>query len=312
MQRALIALAVLAFAFGAAYLLPPAHEAFVQYFVPEPRAVVLFGGDMMFDRSIRQYALVHGGDYLFGCIDTELRQADLAVANLEGPITASTSVSVGSTPGGTGNYTFTFPTTTAALLKAHRIELVNMGNNHIFNFDAAGVRSTMSLLDAAKVGYFGDPLHNTVAERTVGGVGLAFINYNEFLPPGIGTATTTLMQIAAEKAKGYLPVVYAHWGDEYKPAAPARVVSLAHQFVDQGAVAVIGSHPHVVENSETYRGAPIYYSLGNFIFDQYFSAAVTHGLLLRLTFSSSTVSKVEEVPIVLKQDRTVCPVSVTP
>lgn len=288
---------------------PEQHPALSTIFAPQKQATVLFGGDMMFDRSVRQYAEQHGGDYLFGCMDATLASADLVVANLEGPITASSSVSVGSTPGGIGNFTFTFPTSTAPLLLKHNVTLVNLGNNHIENFDSDGVRSTIEWLNSAGVRYFGDPLSHAVAREDVKGVKLSFINYNEFLPPGVGTASITLEQIRTEKAAGRLPVVYTHWGIEYATTAPAYIVDLAHEFVDAGAVAVIGSHPHVVEQVETYNNTPIYYSLGNFIFDQYFSQDVTHGLMVELTFTPSGVSNAREIPIELNRDRTVCPTS---
>ena len=83
---------------------------------------------------------------------------------------------------------------------------------------------------------------------------------------------------------------------------------LAHSFVDAGAEIVIGSHPHVVEESEAYKGKHIYYSLGNFIFDQYFSEDVQHGLLLQVTFGQGGVLSVREIPIELKHDRRTCPV----
>lgn len=267
---------------------------------------VLFAGDMMFDRSVRQYAEKYGGDYLFDCIQPTLDQADVVVANLEGPITNKTSMSVGSIPGGENNFTFTFPISTASLLKAHNIDVVNLGNNHITNFGISGVRSTIATLEAAGVGHFGDPLTNAVFQQDINGVQLSFINYNEFEPPGVGTASTTLAQIAQERALGRLPIVYTHWGVEYATTSPAYITRLAHKFVDAGAAAVIGSHPHVVEQSEKYRGVPIYYSLGNFIFDQYFSYDVSHGLLLVLTISNTGVVGAKEIKTVLTNDRKVC------
>ncbi|HVY72691.1 MAG TPA: CapA family protein [Candidatus Paceibacterota bacterium] len=302
-----VALTVLFMAYALFVVQESSGHEIISSIVPHKEARVLFGGDMMFDRSIRQYAQQYGGDYLFDCIDGTLAGADLVVANLEGPITASPSVSVGSTPGGEGNFTFTFPISTAALLLKHHIGLVNLGNNHIENFDSAGVVSTIHWLSDAGVQYFGDPINHTVVQKDINGVKLSFINYNEFLPPGIGTASTTLAQIRAEKDAGRMPVVYTHWGIEYATTAPAYVIALAHQFVDAGAVAVIGSHPHVVEQSETYNNAPIYYSLGNFIFDQYFSHDVTHGLVAELTFTPSGVSNTREIPIELSRDRKVCP-----
>lgn len=272
-------------------------------FLPQPEAVVLFGGDVLFDRSIRVAAEEKGGDFIFSCIAGELRKADLAVVNLEGPITDHPSKSVGSLPGGTGNYTFTFPPTTARLLYDHNIRTVNLGNNHIENFHADGVDSTMQYLDAAGVAHFGDPLRKSVSKQQIGGVKLAFINYNEFdtIP-----SATTLSQIKEARETGYLPVVYTHWGVEYKEMAPQYVVDLARRFVDAGAEIVIGSHPHVIENSELYKGRHIYYSLGNFIFDQYWNDAVRTGLILSVTFSDSGVKEVHEQRIFLERDRRTC------
>ena len=106
----------------------------------QPAVAVIFGGDMMFDRTIRQAMASHGDDYVFSCVADLLRSADLVVANLEGPITSHESVSEDSEPGDGLNYTFTFPTSTASLLARHNIRLVSLGNNHIMNFSREAVR----------------------------------------------------------------------------------------------------------------------------------------------------------------------------
>ncbi|HEY4527211.1 MAG TPA: CapA family protein [Candidatus Paceibacterota bacterium] len=284
--------------------------AFFDAVVGEQKAVVLFGGDMMFDRSVRTAAERNGEDFLFSCIDTVLAGADLTVANLEGPITDNLSRSVGSAIGSPDNFIFTFPRTTAELLKRHRIEMVSLGNNHILNFGYSGVRSTQEALQAAGVAYFGDPIADTVTIKTVGGISFALIAYNEFGPyGGKAAATTTERHITEAKIAGFMPVVFAHWGIEYEPFAAEYQRLYAHRFVDAGAVAVIGAHPHVVQNHEIYNGVPIYYSLGNFVFDQYFIEEVRHGLFLKVTFNGEGVESIEEIPIVLNKDRTVCPVT---
>lgn len=269
-------------------------------------ASVLFGGDMMFDRSVRTTMDRKGGDFIFSCIDPILQDADLVVANLEGPITASDSKSVGSVVGSPRNFVFTFPLSTAVLLAVHHIEVVNLGNNHILNFGNSGVRSTIAALDTAHVRHFGDPFKQTVLHLSRGGVAFAFINYNEF--SGASTASTTVKQIRAARAAGELPVVYTHWGIEYATTSPQYLRDIAHRFVDAGAAIVIGSHPHVVADTETYRGIPIYYSLGNFIFDQYWNDDVRHGLLLKVNFTARGAGAIEEIPIVLNRDRTTCAV----
>ncbi len=288
---------------GAAGQPPRAVEALQ---APKPTRV-LFAGDMMFDRSVRTAMRMHGGDFIFSCISDTLQAADLVVANLEGPITENLSMSEGSVIDTPANYTFTFAPEVAALLERHNIKLVNLGNNHILNFGVAGEYTTKTYLKAAGVEYFGDTQNNTVAYIDTRGVRLAFINYNEFAPEGWReNASTTLGQIKETREAGLLPVVYAHWGDEYKLVAPERLQTLARQFVDAGAEMVVGSHPHVVEQSEVYKAKYIYYSLGNFIFDQYFLPEVERGLLLEVTFSPTGVLKVAEIPTVLSRDRRTC------
>lgn len=283
----------------------------------KPRhATVIFGGDMLFDRSIRLVADAKGGDFIFSCVDAVLGGADLVVANLEGPITEHASVSASSAPGDAFNYTFTFPPATAELLYEHNIRMVNLGNNHILNFGREGARSTTRYLQDAGVAHFGlpagasaqagEPMESTVAAGTINRIPFSFINYNEF--SGGGAASTTVVQIRRARGAGHIPVVYTHWGIEYATTSSAYSRELAHSFVDAGAEIVIGSHPHVVEESETYRGKRIYYSLGNFIFDQYMNDDVQHGLLLEVTFGPSGVQVVKEIPIELQEDRRTCPV----
>ena len=287
---ALALLATLFFAAAAASVNPLPH-----FFATKPtaHATILFGGDMMFDRFIRNVAEKKGGDFIFSCLDTLLKSEELVVANLEGPITDNASKSMGTAPGADGNYTFTFPTSTPALLFAHNIRLVNIGNNHIENFGLDGVRSTIAALSGARIDYFGDTIDRTMEAKDIGGVPLAFINYNEFVG---GAASTTVMQIQAAREQGMLPIVYAHWGIEYATTSPARIRVLARLFVDSGAELIIGSHPHVIEEREFYREKYIYYSLGNLIFDQYFDEDVRRGLMVRVVFDARGVQYVERVP----------------
>ena len=272
-----------------------------------PKATVIFGGDMMFDRTIRKAMEVRGEDSIFSCIAGILHEADMVVANLEGPITEHPSMSLGSEIGSPENFTFTFPPSTAPFLARHNIRLVNLGNNHIQNFGWEGVRSTLEYLGIGGVGHFGDPLEKRVAQIDIKRVQFTFINYNEFAPSGWReSASTTRALIRAARADGRVPIVYAHWGDEYSLEVPQRVREFAYSFIDAGAALVIGSHPHVVQEREEYAGTYIYYSLGNFVFDQYWNEAVRTGLLVRVSFTDNGVLSVEELPISLERDGRTC------
>lgn len=275
--------------------------------VPPPRADIVFVGDMLFDRSIRTVIEQHGGDYVFSCMDPILSQADLVVGNLEGPITDNPSVSQDSEPGDGNNYTFTFPPSTAALLYAHNVRLVSLGNNHIMNFSLDGLMQTERYLDAAGVGHFGDPDKpeaERVAHVTVNGVSFAFVNWSDWTSD---KTDHTVAQVREEAGAGRVVVVYSHWGEEYATTSPERVQRLARQFVDAGASLVVGSHPHVVQQHEIYHGKDIYYSLGNFIFDQYWIDEVDHGLVLDVAFGPNGVERINEIPVVLQRDRRTCP-----
>lgn len=269
------------------------------------QANILFGGDMMFDRTIRTTMEEKGGDFIFSCIDHVLQNADMVVANLEGPITSFASKSVETSVGGEWNYTFTFPTLTAGLLARHNVRLVNIGNNHILNFGREGLAETKQLLDAVGVGYFGEPdlvEEERVERRVIGGVPFSFVSWSDWTSD---KTDHTVAQVRAEAQAGRLVVVYTHWGEEYTPPSE-RVKHLARSFVDARAEIVVGSHPHVIQEREQYKGKYIYYSLGNFIFDQYWNDDVRRGLLLNVTFTRDGVSAIEEIPIYSYSDRRTC------
>src|SRR5262245_41643103 len=108
----------------AAGLYVQGHHTEIQIPGLNPYAEILFGGDMMFDRSIRTTIEQKGGDYIFSCLDDVFHSNDLVVANLEGPITDNPSISQNSKMGDSNNFTFTFPPSTAALLYKHNVRLV--------------------------------------------------------------------------------------------------------------------------------------------------------------------------------------------
>lgn len=284
----------------------PSSAPIPHVFTPIAQVRIIFGGDMMFDRTVRTTMKEKGDDFVFSCIEPVLAKADLVVANLEGPITSNPSKSIGSKPGGENNFTFTFPTSTATLLVRHNIKLVNLGNNHIMNFSREGLIETKKFLDAADVAYFGDPdapETERVARFDMKGIPVSFVNWSDWTSD---KTDHTVAQVRAEKDAGRVVFVYTHWGEEYVPP-PEHVKLLARQFIDAGAEIVIGSHPHVIQEREFYNGKYIYYSLGNFIFDQYWDEKVTSGLLIEVAFTARGVEWVQEIPVELGRDRRTCP-----
>lgn len=269
--------------FGPARIVKAPEHIFA-FFIKPPEARVLFVGDLFFDRYIRQVMDARGGEYVFSCIGDLLGSADLVVGNLEGPITDKPSISAGSEIGSPENFHFTFPPMTAALLAAHNIRMVNLGNNHIMSLGRDGLLQTKERLTAAGVGFFGDPdagEENRVARIEINGIPTSFVNWSDWTSD---KTDHTVAQVKKEVKAGRTTLVYAHWGEEYEEPL-ARMKDLARSFIDAGAIAVFGSHPHIVQEHEVYKGKDIYYSLGNFIFDQYWDSSVRCGAVLSVTIA---------------------------
>jgi poly-gamma-glutamate synthesis protein (capsule biosynthesis protein) len=249
---------------------------------------ILFGGDLMFDRNVRILAEQIGYDNL---VTSELKQLffdhDLVIANLEGPITDNNSLSVGTGPGDLHNTRFTFDPVVTQWLADHNFQLVNLGNNHLLDFGVEGVETTYQYLDQASVSYFGwigpapaVELFNKISTTLVlNDLNIGLVNYNQF---GQQTIESVLSEISTLKDQVDYLIVFTHWGIEYAPEANAVITKQGRQFIESGAHLVIGTHPHVIQPYEDYLHGRIYYSLGNFIFDQYFSTEVKRGQLVQL------------------------------
>ncbi len=263
-------------------------------------ANLLIVGDIMLDRYIRQVGERKGEDYVFSCITPLFQEVDFVLANLEGPITNNPSTSKGSLVGTPANFKFTFPTTTAQVLFDHNIKLVNLGNNHIGDQGLEGINATHQYLTSAGVGYFGGLSGSELVSRVEKG-NLSFVSYNQF---GGDSVEKVVAAIVAESAQERTVVVYTHWGEEYVGARP-EVKEIAKKFVAAGADLVVGSHPHVVQESEMIGETPVYYSLGNFIFDQYFSTEVMNGLALKVNIKDGVIT-IEEKKVTLNKDGRTC------
>jgi poly-gamma-glutamate capsule biosynthesis protein CapA/YwtB (metallophosphatase superfamily) len=266
------------------------------------KAKITFIGDIFFDRQIRFISYNKGEDHLFSCINSFLKEKDLIVGNLEGPITDNPSISIGTEVGSPNNFIFTFPPSSAKLLFENNIKLVDLGNNHINNFGREGIKSTEKYLNKAGINYFGGISGDENIYRTkVNGLDLSFISYNQF---GGSNAKKVAEKIKSEKEKGNKVIVFSHWGEEYVDT-PEYVKQNANIFVEAGADLIVGSHPHVIQGSEIIKNVPVYYSLGNFMFDQYWDKNVSTGLILETEITSKNI-KVTEQRVKLNRDGTTC------
>lgn len=270
---------------GVFLVLPAEEHAAADERVEPPKeetVTLLFVGDMMFDRYVRTRLDAHNMAFLLGEMRGPVEAADLAAGNLEGPITSERSVSQGSAVGSAENTRFTFAPPVASMLAAYGFDVVSIGNNHIRDFGTSGVESTKRFLEAAGIAYVGDPTGATVEPlvKDVRGVRIAFVSYNEFVP---NDAQRAVAAVREGRRVADVVVVQAHWGEEYTSVPPIGVRAVAAELAEAGADMIIGTHSHVIGQSETLGKTRVYYSLGNFIFDQYFSPEVQCGLAVTAT-----------------------------
>jgi poly-gamma-glutamate synthesis protein (capsule biosynthesis protein) len=261
--------------------------------IAERPVTAIFFGDLMLDRGVRADINAYDPGYPFEDIGSLVTGRDIVAANAEGVFGDEASVASFS------NLVFAFPTSTLPALKVLGFTDFSQANNHALNFGWAGLASSSELVARAGMRSFGDPENNDPGPvyENVRGQLVAFVGYDQFSSAG-GDDARVLAAIAQARQRGAFIVVYAHWGVEYQATTTAFQVSEAHRFVDAGADLVVGAHPHVVEPHEIYKGKVIFYSLGNFVFDQSWDDAVTHGLAVELSLTH-TQAAYTLVPLVI-------------
>lgn len=245
--------------------------------VPAQTSLV-FAGDAMFDRNVWHNFSDRGLNHIFDNLDLKIFQkADFALLNLEGPI----SVEPINDDCCSGSMVFNFPPETIATLQYLGIDALSLANNHTMNAGTSGFSNTKSVLEKSNIKYFGKQVgfdESSVlrldADIPISIIGIdALADYDQ---------EQLLASINTEKASDRFVIIFPHWGTEYRETHDSNQKVLAQKWVSAGADIIIGSHPHVVEDFDVIDKTPVIYSLGNFVFDQYFSKETQQGLVLKI------------------------------
>ena len=262
---------------------------------------LVFAGDVMLDGD-PGHAIVYGADP-FAEFESLFRRSDITVCNLECVLA----------PGGQQvfkPYTFRGPEEAVPLLKRH-FSAVCLANNHTGDFGKDAFARQLTMFDDAGLHHFGGGKNSREARRPLilerNGVRVALLGYNGFPPrsfaagenvPGVAWLieddVVADIRTAREKDHADVVIPFLHWGREGTPEPKASQRELAHRFIDAGASAVIGGHPHVTQTVDIYKGRPIVYSLGNFVFDYYpVDPPVWTGWIVRLAIHRSGETDLE-------------------
>ncbi|MBM3204892.1 CapA family protein [Candidatus Uhrbacteria bacterium] len=253
---------------------------------------LLFVGDIMLDRNVaKRIRDSKDPGYVFRKLPEKWFDSfDYAVANLEGPVTDRRRPPEKSID-------FQFDPSVITTLKEQGIDAFSQANNHALDQGSIGYADSVRRLREAGFLVFGHQVQDdeiALATTTVKGIRFAFLGYNTTDNPLVRDDAQKVIESVRPSVDHI--IVYMHWGQEYKDRPEASTKELAHWFIDHGVDVVIGGHPHWVQGVETYKRKPIVYSLGNFIFDQYFSKETQEGLAVELVFEKDGII-VKPIPI---------------
>ena len=286
------------------------------------RALFVFGGDAMIGRRyyrphegepvlVREGSELEDSKALLDEVKPYLELADYASINLETPIFEEE-------PGEAADKFVVFwsaPETLDALEWAG-VDYVALGNNHIYDYLDPGLAASFEHLDASTLDYSGagfDEAQALIPHReALAGTDFDFHSFvgwpagtpSQVAEPGkggatFGTAENLLSTTIDSRDEGAVPVLQFHGGLEYVEEPTLTIETHLKSAMEEGAALVIAHHPHVLQGFELYKDGLIAWSLGNFLFDQYFPS--THpSALLYVWMDGDTFHHAEAVPIHVK------------
>ncbi len=279
-----------------------------------PEITMNFAGDIIPSRKVARQMASHGVLFPFRDIAPFINEADVICGDLECPLSDRFP------PPYTG-VSFIAPTRVIEGLKLCGFNVLNLANNHSTNYGRGAFLDTLDILEKEKIRYFGGGRNDADAYSPlildIKGLRVAFLGYNCIygstnatsecpgvawfdLPPYAILEDHDLRalreRITESKRNADFLVVCFHWSEEYKSQPSSDMVRVAHAACDAGADLVIGSHPHCVQSLEYYGNSFIFYSLGNFVFDQMFADYTREGFVLKCRLAGDQLVNAELIP----------------
>ncbi len=264
-------------------------------------------GDINLGRQLGKQLVAGKKDFPFLYVRNELSGADITFGNLESQISDQKGQTEGSS-----NYVFTGPPQGADELANAGFDVVSTANNHAWDYGLRAMRETLANLKRVGVASAGtgenieEAYQPAIIERN--GWRVAFLAVTGIFNSPFETSpardhvawadpVVVSLRIKELRRQGVdVIVVSYHGGVEYSGDPTDETRSFVHSCVDAGADVVVGHHPHVTQGVEFYKGKPIFFSLGNFVFKQ-FDPWTDRGLAIRMTFRDTGPPSVAYLPV---------------
>ncbi len=234
-------------------------------------------GDIMLGRDVENRITEEGVAYPFEHVQELLLLPDETVGNFEGIVSEVHT----QTP--SMAFQFSIRNEYLTYLKQVGFDILSLANNHSFDYGEDALNHTRSLCRELQITCGGSPIKfdsHSIYTENINGEYITFIFVHSLWSVPTDASFDELFA-EIDMTRG-VKIAYVHWGDEYVLTHNATQQAIAEELIERGVDVVVGHHPHVVQDVGFYKGRPIFYSLGNFIFDQYFSDDVQEGLGVRI------------------------------
>jgi Bacterial capsule synthesis protein PGA_cap len=193
-------------------------------------------------------------------------------------------------PTPSGGMQFSTALASLRILNDLSVTYASLANNHGRDYGEDGYQNAIAQLTKRGITPFGDPVRVSTTSlvyipygaEVIGIIGI----HTLFNKPTAADLQPLIRQLAASSS---VQLAYIHWGNEYELMHSQSQADLAVLLVELGIDGIVGHHPHVTQDIVMVAGVPVFYSLGNFIFDQYFSPDVQEGLVLGLTVTPTSL-----------------------
>jgi len=254
-----------------------------------PVADVQFFGDLYVPPHVSREL---GSKFVLDDVHHLLRSSMANVVNFEG---AATTAFV---PMTTKQYVLKMPLDTAERLSVRGITHATLANNHAMDWGVQGLFDSIVTLEKAGIKIAGAGMNAAEAEAPLilsqqGKPDICINAVSRTFPKAFwadatrpGSASPELPKlreiVQEQRARGCIPLVSIHWGSELTRKPQDYQRRIAHQLIDAGASAIIGHHPHLLQEIEIYKNAPVFYSIGNFAFGTRPTKGAQEGLALRI------------------------------
>ncbi len=266
---------------------------------------IILTGDTMLSRNVEQLCRDRNDfDYPFSRISDAIKSADIAFTNLETPLTGGNSLMRGLVFRGDPRF--------GAALRRAGFTIVSLANNHILDQGISGLQQTAGILEKSGISFSGADAVSLSHKGVViaaGGCRVGFLSFtdtlnslriSDYARDGIINYNDTERITAAVRdmrSRADIVIVSLHWGRELYPEPSERQLDLAASLTSAGADIIAGHHPHVIQPYKRINGGHVFFSLGNFVFDQTSKPETSRALMVSVLVKKKSIHRVRVFPL---------------